>query len=181
MDPVSLSGLAISCVQVAIQTTSAIIQYANDTRNAKTHIKLLANEAASLQAILRVIEDKLKVSAADPQWILARTHVVRQFQTAYDDLAQMLQLDASGVPRRQSGARMVIETATWPFKKSEVYALLERITRIQQYANTFLLTDQVWVSHANLQPFLTTGLGFYSKASTENKSGVSMIDHCSHP
>jgi len=145
MDPISLTGLAVGCLQAAIQTTSALIQYANDTRNATTHRKILADEAASLKAILELVQDRLTNPSLDPGWLRSRAEVLRQFQTAYDDLAKMLNLDVSGNVQPRGRIRTVMKAAGWSFTKSEVYALLERITRLQQHANTFLLSDQVWV------------------------------------
>lgn len=51
--------------------------------------------------------------------------------------------------------------AKWSFSKSEVYSLLERITRLQQHANVLLVDDQKSVfqssSHFLILVVLTLG------------------------
>ncbi|KAH0564806.1 hypothetical protein GP486_001808, partial [Trichoglossum hirsutum] len=105
--------------------------------------KLLAEESCSLSAILERLQERAANTSVAGQWIDGRKELVRQFQKAYDDLAASLKIDAATGQLKQESRFKAARTAVrWSFTKSEVYSLLERINRLQQYANTLLLSDQ---------------------------------------
>ena len=143
MDPVSATASIISCLDVALRTTSAIITLVQDIQNASTDRLLLAEEARVLSRLLERLRSRAQSSDVDGKWIEHRTDVLRQFQRAYDDLAKSLKVDTStGDLKQESRLRAIRTAAKWSFTKSEVYSVLERITRLQQHANVLLLDDQ---------------------------------------
>lgn len=143
MDPLSATASILSVLDVAVRTTSALIQYANDTRSASIERQVLAEESSCLLTILQRLLDRANEAALDPIWLNSRQSLVRQFQRAYDDLAASLKLDVStGNIKPESRFKAIRTAAKWSFNKSEVYSLVERVTRLQQYAQTLLLNDQ---------------------------------------
>jgi hypothetical protein len=135
----SLLGLA----DIALRTTSAIVKYAEAAHNAATDRKLLAEEASSLAQILERLRSRALSGNINDTWLKQHLNLLRQFQSALDDLAKALKLNAtSGDLKQESRLKAALTTARWSFTKSEVYAILERLTRLQQYANTILLEEQ---------------------------------------
>lgn len=54
-----------------------------------------------------------------------------------------LKYDVAAGKVKEEGRYKAIRTAAkWSFTKSEIYSLLERVTRLQQYANLLLSDDQ---------------------------------------
>lgn len=143
MDPLSAIASILSCLDVALRTTSAIIILVQDTQNASTDRFLLAEEARALSKLLERLRRRVQGSNADDKWIEHRTDVLRQFHRAYEDLAKLLKVDTStGDLKRESRFRAIRTATKWSLTKSDVYSILERITRLQQHANTLLLDDQ---------------------------------------
>jgi hypothetical protein len=69
--------------------------------------------------------------------------LVQQFQAACDDLAATLGFEPSTESLTvESQYRELRTKAKWFSTKKEVYVILERISRIEQHANTLLLTQQ---------------------------------------
>lgn len=143
MDPLSATSGIIAFLDVALRTTSAIITLVHDVQNASTDRYLLAEEARALSKLLDRLRHRAQSSEADVKWIEQRTDVLRQFQRAYEDLAKLIKVDTStGDLKRESRFRAIRTATKWSFSKSEVYSVLERITRLQQHANTLLLDNQ---------------------------------------
>ncbi|KAH0536013.1 hypothetical protein FGG08_007096 [Glutinoglossum americanum] len=140
------AGSFINVVEVAFRTTSALVNYVQDTQHASTERKLLAEESRSLSAVLENLRERAQNTSLDDKWVGGRRQLVRQFQRAYDDLAASLKVDApTGQLKQESRIKAIRTASRWSFTKSEVYSLLERINRLQQYANTLLLSDQYTV------------------------------------
>lgn len=143
MDPVSAAASIVGIVEVALGTTSTLIKYARETKNASSNRKLLAEEAAFLYRLLERLRQRTRESRYDETWLGDHENIIRQFEEAYDDLATTLKYDVSGGKiKEESRFRSARTVAKWPFTKSEVYSLLERVTRLQQYANLLLVDDQ---------------------------------------
>jgi hypothetical protein len=133
----------LSVIEIALRATSALASYSQDTQNATTDRKLLVEESCSLSAILERLQERAANTSLGGKWLDDRKGLVRQFQRAYDDLAASLKIDvATGQLKQESRFKAARTAARWSFTKSEVYSLLERINRLQQYANTLLLSDQ---------------------------------------
>ena len=130
-------------IDVALRTTSALVKYARNTKNAFSDRKMLAEETLFLSKLLQRLQDRALRARHDETWLADHENVVRQFEAAYDDLAITLKYDAgTGKIKEESRLRAASTMAKWSFFKSEVYALLERVTRLQQYANLLLVDDQ---------------------------------------
>ena len=143
MDPLSIAASLVSVVDAALRTTSALVKYARDTKNASSDRKLLAEEALFLSKLLQRLRDRAQTARHDETWLADHKDIVRQFEAAYDDLAMTLKIDAvTGKIKEESKLRVARTIAKWSFSKSEVYSLLERITRLQQHANVLLVDDQ---------------------------------------
>lgn len=143
MDPVCAAASLISVVDVALRTTSALIKYARDAKHASSDRKLLAEEAAFLSKLLERLRQRVRESRHDDAWLGDHKAIVRQFEEAYDDLAMTLKYDVvTGTKKEESRFQAARTAAKWSFTKSEVYSLLERVTRLQQYANLLLSDNQ---------------------------------------
>ena len=147
MDPVSAVASLVSITDVALRTTSTLIKFAHDAQNAAADRELLAEEATSLLRLREQLQVRVKNTGIDDQWIQTKSGIVHQFQRAYDDLASLIKLDVStGYLRHESRFKALRTKTKWSLTKVEVYSVLERVTRLQQYANALLLNDQqsVW-------------------------------------
>ena len=143
MDPLSAAASVLGILDVALRTTSALIQYADDTRGASKERLILAEEAGCLVTILQRLLEHANNTAPDSDWIDSRLDIIRQFRRAYGELAMALRLDVNtGLPKAESRFKAIHTAARWSFNKSEIYALIERVTRLQQHANMMLLNDQ---------------------------------------
>jgi len=143
MDPLSIAASLVGVIDAALRTTSALVKYARDTKNASSDRKLLAEEALFLSKLLQRLRDRAQTARHDETWLADHKDIVRQFEAAYDDLAMTLKIDAvTGKIKEESKLRLARTIAKWSLSKSEVYSLLERITRLQQHANVLLVDDQ---------------------------------------
>ena len=143
MDPLSAALSIHSVISIALQTTSALVKYAKDTKHASSDRKMLAEEASFLSKLLERLRDRAQTARQDEAWLNDRKDIIRQFEAAYDDLAMTLKYDAvTGKIREETKLQMARSVVKWSFTKSEVYALLERVTRLQQYASLLLADDQ---------------------------------------
>ena len=133
----------LGVIDVAFRTTSLLAEYARNTKDASADRKLLCEEASSLGNLLERLRDRAKGLNADGTWVNERQELLRQFARASDDLALSLKFDVStGKLKQESKFKTICTLSKWSFTKSEVYQLLERITRLQQYTNTMLLDEQ---------------------------------------
>lgn len=143
MDPLSAAAGVVSALDVAFRVTSALVQYAEDTRGATTERRILAEEATCLSNILQRLLERAHSRASDLAWLDDRKNLTRQFRRAFEDLAAALKIDvATGQLKSENKFKTMRTAAKWSFNKSEIYSLVERVTRLQQYANTMLLNDQ---------------------------------------
>lgn len=143
MDPLSVAASLTGVIDVALRTTSALITYARDTKHASSDRRLLGEETLFLSKLLQRLRDRAQAVRLDEAWLVDHKDIVRQLEAAYDDLAMTLKYDAvSGKIREESKLKAARTTAKWSFSKSEVYSLLERVTRLQQHASILLADDQ---------------------------------------
>ncbi|KAI9760770.1 MAG: hypothetical protein M1840_002216 [Geoglossum simile] len=142
MDPISAAAGIISIVDVVLRTTSAVVKYAQDTRHASQDRRLLAEETRILSKLLERLRDCAQTTRPDPKWLNDRKEIVLQFEGAHEDLANALGFDMSTNTLKESAFKSVRASAKWSLTKPEVYALLQRITRLQQYVNILLSDSQ---------------------------------------
>lgn len=146
MEPFSAAASVLSILDIAFRTTSALVAYAHDTHGASTEIKLLADESNVLLSILKKLNDRAKDAPPGSAWFEEHAPLIRQFKGALDDLCKFLNLDpTSGQFKKESRLRTIRIAAKWSFSKTDIYTILERITRLQQHSNTLLIHDQRWV------------------------------------
>ena len=150
MDPLSVTANLVRVIDGALRITFALGEYARDTKNASSVRKVLAEEAIFLSKLLQQLRDRAQTARHDETWLADHKDIVRQFEAAYDDLAMTLKFHAvAGKIKEESKLRAARTMAKWSFSKSDVYSLLERITRLQQYANVLLADDQRSVFQAS--------------------------------
>ena len=126
MEPLSAAAGLVGVVDVALRTTSALVQYAREAKHASSDRKLLAEEAAFLSKLLERLRQRARESRHDGLWLDEHKDVVRQFEQAYDDLAMTLKYDVvAGKMKEQSRFQAARTAAKWSFSKSEIYSLLE--------------------------------------------------------
>jgi hypothetical protein len=143
MEPISLAATVVSLTDVALRTSSALIKYSKDAKHASRDRKLLAEEASFLSKLLERLRERASASDQESTWAEGHRDIVGQFAAAYQDLVDLLNFDIStGKPKDETRFRSLCTSAKWSFSKSEVYDILQRITRLQQYTNVLLLDKQ---------------------------------------
>ncbi|KAL8967442.1 MAG: hypothetical protein Q9197_005429 [Variospora fuerteventurae] len=143
MDAVSITAGFLGVLDVALRATSALTKYARDTKTASSDRKALAEETLFLSKLLQRLRDRAQTARHDDTWLADHKEIVGHFEAAYDDLAVTLKLDGvTGRIEERTRLRAAYTKAKWSFSKAEVYSLLERVTRLQQYANVLLADDQ---------------------------------------
>lgn len=143
MEPVSLVASVLSLADVALRTSSALVKYSKDVKHASRDRKLLAEEAMFLAKLLERLKERALASNQNSAWEEGQRDVVEQFAAAYHDLATLLNFDIStGQPKNEGRFRALCTSAKWSFSKAEVYDMLQRITRLQQYTNVLLSDKQ---------------------------------------
>src|ERR1700731_2571836 len=119
MDPFSLTASIVGLADVAIRTTASLVQYAKDTKNASSEKKFLSEEAQNLSRTLERLRSRARAANHD-KWLSDHVDVVRQFEAAYDDLAQSLKIDpATGKRKEENRFKALRSASTWPFTKFE--------------------------------------------------------------
>lgn len=143
MEAIGAAATILQVVDVALRTTHALIEYTRNTQNASSDRKALAEEVQSLSGLLERLRARAETSLLDDKWLRQRTDLVQQFARAYDDLATTLKINVNTKqPEQESRMKTMQTIARWSFTKTEIYSMLERITRLQLYANTLLLDEQ---------------------------------------
>ena len=142
MEPVSLAATVLSIADVALRTSSALVKYSKDFKHASRDRKLLVEEAMFLAKLLERLKERALSSKQNSTWEEGQRDVVRHFAAAFQDLASLLNFDIStGQSQDEGRFKALCTSAKWSFSKAEVYDMLQRITRLQQYTNV-LLSDQ---------------------------------------
>jgi hypothetical protein len=143
MDPFSLTIGILSAVDIASRVATGITGFLKDARHASAERELLAKEAASLLILLENVRDRVRQGSFDSDAITHQTALVKQFKADCEELASTLGFDPSTESLKLESRFRELRTATkWVSSKKEVYAILERISRIEQHANTLLLSHQ---------------------------------------
>lgn len=143
MEPLSLAATILSLTDVALRTSSALVKYSKDAKHASRDRKLLVEEATFLAKLLERLKERALASKQDSTWEDGQRDIVEQFAAAYHDLASLLNIDIStGQPKDEGRFKALCTSAKWSFGKAEVYDMLQRITRLQQYTNVLLSEKQ---------------------------------------
>ncbi len=144
MDPITSIATVVAILDVTLRTTSALVKFANDNKNASVERKLLVEEALSLQSLLAALRVRFQGQRMNGDLRNDCTKLLEQFHSACNDLATSLNIDPNtGDLKHESRFRSIRTTAKWTFTKTEILTLLGRIGRLQDYAQTLLLNDQL--------------------------------------
>lgn len=143
MDPFSLTIGVLSAVDIASRVATGIIDFLKDAGHASAERERLAKEAAFLLVLLENVRDRARQKSFDSNTITHQAALVQQFKAACEELASTLGFDPSTESLKlESRFRELRTAAKWGSSKKEVLAILERISRIEQHANTLLLSHQ---------------------------------------
>lgn len=143
MEPIGVAASVLSLVDVALRTSSALVKFSKDVKHASRDRKLLVEEAMFLAKLLERLKERALASNQNSTWEEGQRDIVGQFAAAYQDLANLLNFDIStGQPKDESRFKTLCTSARWSFSKAEVYDMLQRITRLQQYTNVLLSDKQ---------------------------------------
>lgn len=143
MEPLSAAASVVGIIEAALRTTSVLVKYTRDTKNASSDRKMLADESVILSRLLERLKERAQAAQHDDTWLADHNDIVKHFEAAYEDLAASLRLDSNtGKVKEDSKFKALISSAKWSFSKAEVFSLLERITRLQQYANVLFVDNQ---------------------------------------
>ena len=120
-----------------------MVKYSKDVKHASRDRKLLAEEALFLAKLLEQLKERALASNQNSTWEEGQRDILRQFAAVYHDLASLLILDISTrQPKDEGRFKALCASAKWSFSKAEVYDMLQRITRLQQYTNVLLSDKQ---------------------------------------
>ncbi|KAI9859761.1 MAG: hypothetical protein M1813_006478 [Trichoglossum hirsutum] len=143
MDPLSATASIVSIIDITLRTTSTLIKYAQDTYHVSRDRKLLSEETRFLIKLLERLKSRIQTTQQNQNWLDDHKEIIRQFEAAQKDLATSLKFDIStGKLKDESRLKAIQTSVKWSFTKPEVYTLLQRITRLQQYANILLSDNQ---------------------------------------
>jgi hypothetical protein len=140
MDPVTAVGLVASIVQL-IDSTTKVVKYLNDVRDAPKDRARLAQEAASLLALLTSLRYRVEESNPTDSWFSGVRSLggpgglLEQFREAMEKLATRLRPD--------SGIKKVGKALFWTLEKDEINAILFKIERIKTLVGLALQNDQL--------------------------------------
>lgn len=141
MDPLSTAPTIIAIIEVALEIASALIKYAREAKHVPER-RVLAEEATSLSRLLEGLRKRARESPHHEAWLNDHKDVVCQFEDAYHDLVLTLKYDVAAETINEGYRLRAARTAaTWSFTKTEIYSLLERVARMQQYAILLLSGD----------------------------------------
>jgi Cdc6-like AAA superfamily ATPase len=142
MDPFSRPARLLTITQFALELSDVLIRNIRDSRHASKEKRLLAEEANSLAKLLRRLSDRAEASRSET-WLSDYSDIVQQFEAAFNDLAWALKVDVTtGEPEKEGRLNAILAAASWSFSKAEVYNLLHRVERLQQYATALLADEQ---------------------------------------
>jgi len=143
MEVLGTAANVLSIVDLALRSTSTLFKYAHDASNSFVDRQLLTGEVSLLHETLKELRSRITSPVSDTTWIQQRQTLLEQFKKAHDELAALLKLGGTGeLPEKEGRLQALRTAAKWPFSKPTVYSILERVSRLQQYGNTLLLSDQ---------------------------------------
>jgi hypothetical protein len=143
MDPVSVPvGLVAGLVQL-IDTTTKVVRYVNDVKDAPSERAHLARHSSSLLALLtdlryRVEEAK---SASEPWFVAVRGLGVQG--GSLDQLRDRMERLATELEPSTGRLRKAGMLFTWAFDKKEIDEVLAQIERVKTLVMLALQNDQL--------------------------------------
>ena len=140
MDPVTVFSLVAGIVQL-IDTTTKVIKYINDVKDAPRDRARLALEAASLLALLTDLKYRLEETKSTDPWFTGICSLgveggpLEQFNEAIDDLARKLKPEKS--------LKKLTKAVFWPLDKNEINNILTKIERLKTFVGLALQKDHL--------------------------------------
>ena len=138
MDPVSAIGLVASIVQL-IGTTSKVIKYVDDIRDAPKERASLASEAANLVPLLMTLKLRAETSSSAYPWFSSLKSLglpggpLTELQVLMEQLGGKLKLRN----KKLSGHLL------WPSDQKECLALLAKIERVKSLIGLAMQDDHL--------------------------------------
>ena len=126
MDPVSAIGLVASIVQL-IATTSKVIKYVDEVKDAPKERSSLASEAANLMPLLMTLKQRVETSSSTDPWFSSVKSLglpggpLAELQALMEELGGKLKLR-----KKKLGGNLL-----WPSDQKECIALLAKIERVK--------------------------------------------------
>ena len=142
MEALGVAANAISIVDLALRTTSATITYAKEVFQASEQRRLLANEASSLYSTLVQLRVDTISNSSCEKWLAQNQSLLSQIENSVAEMATLLKFDGSNNALKKERKLQAIATAArWPSTKTNIYAILQQISRLQSYVSTILLLE----------------------------------------
>ena len=145
MDPITIAGLGGTVAQL-IDTTSKVIRYINDVKNAPKERGKLAREVSNLLPLFTDLRYRIDESNSTDPWfhglqsLGGKGSPLEAFQSTLEEIATKLE--------PKSNVRKVAQAFSWPLEKKEVEGLLARIERLKSLIGLALQKDNFKLAQA---------------------------------
>ena len=138
MDPVSAIGLVASIVQL-ISTTSKVIKYVDEVKDAPTERASLASEAANLVPLLMSLKQRVETSSSTDPWFAS----VRSLGLPGGPLTELQVLMEQLGGKLRSRKKKLSGQLLWPSDQKECLALLAKIERVKSLIGLAMQDDHL--------------------------------------
>ena len=138
MDPVSAIGLVASVIQL-IGTTSKVIKYVDEIKDAPKERASLASEAANLVPLLMTLKLRVETSSSTDPWFSSVNSLglpggpLAELQVLMEQLGGKLKLR-----KKKLGGQLL-----WPSDQKECLALLAKIERVKTLIGLAMQDDNL--------------------------------------
>jgi hypothetical protein len=141
-DPIGVAGTALGVVSLGLELCKGLVSYIKDVRDRDEDISSALRQVDNLRTSLEVIEasmddlddDHLKASAAAEKTLQA---CALELQTLEDYVTKLKPAQSPQRPFKGK-ARDVVNKLTYPFHKSTLVDLQERLNKINSLLGTAL-------------------------------------------
>jgi len=137
MDPITAVGLAASIVQL-IDTTTTVIKYLNDVKDAPKDRAILAREGSSLLALFIDLRYRVEEADSTGAWFAGVRSLggpLDQFKDAMEELARKLKPEA--------GIKKFGKALIWTLDKNEISNILSKLERLKTLVILALQKDHL--------------------------------------
>lgn len=138
MDPVSAIGLVASIVQL-ISTTSKVIKYVDEVKDAPNERASLASEAANLVPLLMILKQRVETSSSTDPWFSS----VRSLGLPGGPLTELQVLMEKLGGKLKSRKKKLGGQLLWPSDQKECLALLAKIERVKSLIGLAMQDDHL--------------------------------------
>jgi hypothetical protein len=140
MDPITAVGIAASIVQL-IDTTTRVIRYLNDVKDAPKDRARLAREATSLLTLLTDLRYRVEETKSTDPWLTSVQSLgleggpLERFKEAIEELVRKL--------KPGSGVMKFGKALLWTVDKNEISNILSKIERLKTLIGLALQKDHL--------------------------------------